>query len=77
MLSPMIEVAQVVKGHLMGALNFFRNRIANAAAEGLSSKIATSQTMAYGIRNKDHFRTAVMFRCDGLQLYPVSHQNSG
>ncbi len=76
-LSPMIEVAQMVKGHLMGVLNFFRHRITNAVAEGLNSKIATIQKMAYGFRNKDHFRTAVMFRCGGLQLYPVTHQNSG
>ena len=60
----------MVKEHLYGVLNFFTHRITNAVAEGLNSKIATIQKMAYGFRNKEHFKTAVLFRCGGLDLYP-------
>ena len=31
-------------------LNYFTHRITNAVAEGLNSKIATIQKMAYGFR---------------------------
>jgi transposase len=76
-LKPVIGVARMIKDHLRGVLNYFEHRITNAVAEGLNSKIATIQKMAYGFRNKDHFRTAVMFRCGGLQLHPVTHPNTG
>ncbi|EQD40347.1 transposase IS204/IS1001/IS1096/IS1165 family protein, partial [mine drainage metagenome] len=58
-LAPMREVARMVRDHLKGVLNFVTHRITNAVAEGLNSKIATIQKMAYGYRNKSHFRTAV------------------
>ncbi len=76
-LAPVIRVAQMMKAHLDGGLNYFAHRIANAVAEGLNSKIATLQKLVYGFRNKDHFRTAVLFRCGGLQLHPVTHPIPG
>jgi transposase len=76
-LTPVVRVARMMRDHLEGVLNYFAHRITNAVAEGLNSKIATIQKMAYGFRNKDHFRTAVMFRCGGLQLHPVTHPNAG
>jgi transposase len=36
--------------------------------------------MAYGYRNREHFKTAIFFHCGGLQLYPAStftHGNPG
>jgi transposase len=76
-LPPVIRVAQMVKEHLAGVLNYFTHRITNAVAEGLNSKVATIQKMAYGFRNKDHFRIAILFRCGGLQLHPVTHPIAG
>ncbi|MCI4323655.1 MAG: ISL3 family transposase [Thermoplasmata archaeon] len=76
-LKPMADVARMVKDHLTGVMTYFTHRITNAVAEGLNSKIATIQKMAYGYRNKDHFRTAVLFRCGGLDLYPSNHPISG
>ena len=73
----MIRGARMMKDHLTGVLSYFEHRITNAVAEGLNSKIATIQKMAYGFRNKDHFRTAVLFRCGGLQLHPVTHPIPG
>lgn len=76
-LKSMVEVARMVKCHMTGVLNFFTHRITNAVAEGLNSKIATIQKMAYGFRNKTHFKTAVLFRCGGLDLYPTTHPIPG
>ena len=37
---------------------------------GLNSTIQTIKQMAYGFRNKGHFKTAIYFHCGGLDLYP-------
>jgi transposase len=76
-LPPMVDVARMVRDHLTGVMNFFTHRITNAVAEGLNSKVATIQKMAYGFRNKAHFRTAILFRCGGLSLYPRTPDNPG
>lgn len=77
-LQPVIDVAYMIKRHLYGVLNYFSAaRITNAAAEGLNSKIQTIKKMAYGFRNREHFKTAIFFHCGGLQLYPATHGNAG
>jgi transposase len=77
-LKPVIDVAYTIKRHLYGVLNYFTAaRITNAAAEGLNSKIQTIKKMAYGYRNKEHFKTAIFFHCGGLQLYPATHGIAG
>ena len=53
---------------------YFVHRITNAIAEGMNSKISTMQKMAYGYRNKEHFKTAICFHCGNLQLYPGSYK---
>jgi len=37
--------------------------------EGLNSKIQTIKQMACGFRNRDHYRTAILFHCGELDLY--------
>ncbi len=72
-LKAVIDVAKMLERHLEGVLNFFAHRVTNAVSEGLNSKIQTIKKMAYGFRNKEHFKTAIFFHCGGLQLYPVTH----
>jgi transposase len=79
-LVPIVEVAKTIRRHLPGVLNYFSAaRITNAVAEGLNSKIGTIKKMAYGFRNRDHFKTAILFHCGGLDLYPAidTHGNPG
>ena len=76
-LKPVIEVGWMVKEHLTAVMTYFTHRITNAVSEGLNSKNATIQKMAYGYRNREHFKTAVLFRCGGLQLYQGTHENVG
>jgi DNA-binding MarR family transcriptional regulator len=56
---------------------FFAHRITNAVSEGLNSKIQTIKKMAYGFRNREHFKTAIYFHCGGLDLYPAIHEIPG
>lgn len=72
-LRPVMEVGRMIKSHLSGVMAYFAHRITNAVAEGLNSKITTIQKIAYRFRNREHFKTAVLFRCGGLDLYPATH----
>ena len=72
-LAPVIETARLIQRHLPNVMTFFAHRITNAVAEGLNSKIQTIKKMAYGFRNREHFKTAIYFHCGGLDLYPVTH----
>jgi hypothetical protein len=79
-LQPVINVAKMLARDLDGVLNYFSAApITNAAAEGLNSKIQTIKKMAYGDRNPDRFKTAILFHCGGLNLYPATatHANAG
>jgi transposase len=72
-LEPVIEVAHMFRKYLGNILTYYAHPITNAVSEGLNSKIQTIMKMAYGYRNRDHFKTAIYFHCGGLQLYPVIH----
>ena len=72
-LGPIITAAKTSQRHLPNVLTYFTHRITNAVAEGLNSKIQTIKKMAYGFRNREHFKTAIFFHCGGLQLYPATH----
>lgn len=76
-LGPVIKVAGTLKRHLHNVLTYIEHRITNAVSEGLNSKIGTIQKMAYGFRNREHFKTAIYFHCGGLDLYPATHGNPG
>jgi transposase len=49
------------------------HRITNAVTEGLNSKIQTIKKMAYGFRNREHFKAAIYCHCGDLNLYPTTH----
>jgi len=76
-LKPVIEKARMFRKYLSQILTYFRYRITNAVSEGLNSKIETIRKMAYGFRNREHFKTAIYFHCGGLNLYPVTHRKVG
>ena len=66
----MKDVARMMKVHLACILNYFIHRITKARAEGINSKIALIERMAFGYRNREHLKTAIYLRCSNLQLYP-------
>ena len=46
----------MIKRHWTNIVTYFRHGITNAVSEGLNSKIQTIKKMAYGFRNKAHFK---------------------
>jgi transposase len=69
-LQPVKKVASMIRRHLPGVLSYFTHRITNSASEALNSTIQMIKKRAFGFRSFENFRTAVLFRCGGLQLHP-------
>jgi transposase len=69
-LEPIKKVARSLKAHLDNILTFFTHRITNAALEGLNNRIAGLVKKAFGYRNRERFKTDILFHLGGLDLYP-------
>lgn len=69
-LEPMRKAARMLKEHLWGVINAVVQGITNATAESLNAKIQRVKKNACGFRNRERFRTAILFHCGGLDLYP-------
>jgi len=69
-LPPMKKVADMLKKRLSRLLNYFDHPITNAQAEGFNSKIQAIKSQARGFRNFANYRTAILFHCGKLNLYP-------
>jgi transposase len=69
-LAPMKAAAETVRRHIDNILTYYQHPVTNAMSEGLNSKIQKIKSMACGFRNIEHFKTAIYFRCGGLELYP-------
>lgn len=69
-LAPIKRAALTFKRHLDNILTYCRHPITNGAAEGLNSKIMNIKRQACGYRNPSNFKTAILFYCGGLELYP-------
>lgn len=70
-LAPMKKVAETLKKHLYGLLAYMDHRISNGYAEGLNSLISILKTAARGFRNKERFRTCVLFHHGKLDMLPA------
>lgn len=69
-LSPVIKVAKLLNKHFDNIVSFLKHRITNAFAEGINSIIQLIKSSARGFRNFENYRTAILFFCGGLELYP-------
>lgn len=75
-LDPIKKVAKTLKSRLANLLTYCRIPITNAASESLNSKIQWIKYTARGFRSRQGFKTAILFHCGGLDLYPATHTNS-
>lgn len=74
-LLPVRKVAAMIENHLPNVLTYFKHRITNAASESINSVVQLLKKRAFGYRSFPNFRTAILFRCGGLDLYPSTHPN--
>lgn len=64
-MEPAKKVAKTLKNHLFGILSYFTHPISNAMSEGINSETETPWKVACGLRNKQRFRTAILFTSVG------------
>lgn len=69
-LAPVIKAAHKIKRHFTRIMNYFTHRITNAMAESINGRIERLSRIANGFRNRNNFKTAVLFHHGGLDLYP-------
>jgi transposase len=69
-LQPIKIAAKSIKKNLWGIINAIVHRKNNARAESINSRIKILKVRARGYRNKDRFRTAILFYLGGLDLHP-------
>lgn len=70
-LKPLINVAKMLKRHLLELLSHCTHDICNAVTEGLNSKIQFVKTSARGFRSFAHYRIAILFYCGKLDMFPL------
>jgi transposase len=69
-LAPMMRVVRSLESKLDKIVSYCRHPITSAGCEGLNSKITTVKIRAAGYRNLERFKTAILFYCGKLELYP-------
>jgi transposase len=69
-LTPMVKLARTLRRHLEGILTAVIRKISNGPAEAINSGIQKVKRRAHGFRNRERFRTAILFHLGGLDLYP-------
>jgi transposase len=69
-LTPIRDVAKLLKRRMVNILTWFRHRISNGPAEGFNSRIQAIKAAARGFRNFHNYRTRILFFCGKLQLLP-------
>jgi transposase len=73
-LAPVIKVAKTLKRHIKNILTYWTYFVSNSFAEGINSVIQEIKTVARGFRNFENYRTAILFFCGDLDLYPQETQ---
>ena len=66
----MIKVGLTIRKYLWGILNAIRLKATNGMLEAKNNGIQRIKRMACGFRNRDRFRTAILFRLRKLDLFP-------
>ena len=72
-LGPVIKVAEMLKGHLDGLVNYTLFPVTNGVAEGFNSKIQSLRASARGFRSFLNYRARILFHCGKLDMAPLIH----
>ena len=70
-LAPVKRVARMFKTHVANILTYFDTFLTNGPIEGLNNKIQGLVKKAFGYRNRERFKTDILFHLGGLDLYPT------
>lgn len=71
-LKPMMAVGTMVRRYFWGILNAIRLKVNNSMLEAKNACIQRIKKIACGFRNKNRFKTAILFHLGGLDLQPFA-----
>ncbi|MFD2178182.1 transposase [Veronia pacifica] len=60
-IKPLLVAVMAVKEHFPAILNAMRLKVSNGLAEDINAKIHNMKLRAKGLRNKERFKTAILF----------------
>jgi len=66
----MIKVGKMVRRYFWGILNAIRHKANNSMLEAKNTRIQRIKKIACGFRNKERFKTAILFHLGKLDLMP-------
>jgi len=66
----MIQAGKTIRNYFWGILNAIRLKATNGPVEAKNNRIQKIKRMAYGFRNRDRFKTAILFHLGNLDLFP-------
>jgi len=66
----MIKVADMLKNHATGLLNYIKHKISNALAENLNGQIQKIKTIGRGFYAFKNYRNAILFHLGKLDMIP-------
>lgn len=69
-LKPMVVVGSMIRRYFWGILNAIRLKVNNSMLEAKNACIQRIKKTACGFRNKNRFKTAILFHLGGLDLQP-------
>jgi transposase len=70
-IQPFIKVANTIKTHWSGIVNYIKSRLNNGILEGINSKIQLAKKRARGYRNIENFINMIYYTCGRLHYdYP-------
>ena len=69
-LQPMIKVGNTVRNYLWGILNAIRLKVTNSMLEAKNTRIQRIKKIACGFRNRERFKTAILFHLGKLDFSP-------
>jgi transposase len=69
-LKPIIQAAKTLRTHIANILTYAKHKVTNAIGESINSRIEKMKRVACGYRNRNHYKTAILFHCGCLDLYP-------
>ena len=75
-LTPVAEVATLIRRHLPNGLTYLQHGITNAGLAAVNATIQWVKKTARGFRNVERFKTAIYFQWGGLDLYPHESRKS-
>jgi len=64
-----------MKKYLYGILKYTNYPFTSARTEDLNSKVQLIKHRARGYRNREDFRTAILFHCGGLEMCPRQNKS--